>query len=87
MSNVVIHPALPGLLVTLAAAASALSSEGEAQAAERPANPALTPALIVEGQQIFRDDTFGDEQLWTDRLRMHEVVATIDPIAAYWGAA
>ena len=90
MSNVVIHPALPGLLVTLAAAASAgcgLSSEGEAQAAERPANPALTPALIAEGQQIFRYDTFGDEQLWTDRLRMHEVVATIDPIAAYWGAA
>lgn len=68
MSNVVIHPALPALLVTLAAAASAgcgLSSEGEAQAAERSANPALTPALIAEGQQIFRYDTFGDEQLWT----------------------
>ncbi|HEU4774301.1 MAG TPA: c-type cytochrome [Lysobacter sp.] len=85
MSNVVIHPALPGLLITLAAATSAgcgLSSEGQAQAAEHPANPALTPALIAEGQQIFRYDTFGDEQLWTDRLRMHEVVATIDPITA-----
>ena len=28
------------------------------------------------GQAIFRFDTFGDEQLWTDVLRMHEVMAT-----------
>ena len=30
----------------------------------------------VSGQQIFRFDTFGDEQLWTDTLRMHEVIAS-----------
>jgi len=24
-----------------------------------------------DGQAIFRFDTFGDEQLWTDVLRMH----------------
>lgn len=85
MSNAVIHPALPALLATLAAAAAggcAPSSEGQAQAAERRVNPVLTPKLIAEGQRIFRYDTFGDEQLWTDRLRMHEVVATIDPITA-----
>ena len=29
-----------------------------------------------EGQRIFRHETFGDEQLWTDQLRMHEVVAS-----------
>src|SRR6185436_5756518 len=34
------------------------------------------------GQAIFRYDTFGDEQLWTDVLRMHEVVATVDPATA-----
>src|SRR5262245_36178647 len=34
------------------------------------------------GQNIFRFDTFGDEQLWTDVLRMHEVIATIDPVTA-----
>jgi mono/diheme cytochrome c family protein/cytochrome c5 len=33
------------------------------------------PALVDEGRQIFRHDTFGDEQLWTDQLRMHEVIA------------
>jgi len=32
-----------------------------------------------DGQAIFRFDTFGDEQLWTDVLRMHEVIATVDP--------
>jgi mono/diheme cytochrome c family protein len=35
-----------------------------------------------DGQAIFRFDTFGDEQLWTDVLRMHEVVATLDPATA-----
>ena len=34
------------------------------------------------GQAIFRFDTFGDEQLWTDVLRMHEVIATVDPATA-----
>jgi hypothetical protein len=33
-------------------------------------------------QAIFRFDTFGDEQLWTDVLRMHEVIATVDPATA-----
>src|SRR5688572_10425935 len=35
-----------------------------------------------EGQQIFRYDTFGDEQLWTDVLRMHEVIETVSPATA-----
>jgi hypothetical protein len=54
---------------------------------------ALTAALIEagaahpraeqpDGQQIFRFDTFGDEQLWTNVLRMHDVVARVDPATA-----
>ena len=35
-----------------------------------------------DGQAIFRFDTFGDEQLWTDVLRMHEVIATVPPTTA-----
>jgi hypothetical protein len=35
-----------------------------------------------DGQSIFRFDTFGDEQLWTDVLRMHEVISTVDPVTA-----
>ena len=42
----------------------------------------LSPQTIAEGQRIFRYDTFGDEQLWTDRLRMHEVVQGLAPVTA-----
>ena len=35
-----------------------------------------------DGQAIFRFDTFGDEQLWTNVLRMHEALATVDPKTA-----
>ena len=35
-----------------------------------------------DGQEIFRFDTFGDEQLWTDTLRMNEVLATVTPATA-----
>ena len=38
--------------------------------------------LLREGRQIFRFDTFGDEQLWTDVLRMHEVLPAVDPATA-----
>jgi hypothetical protein len=35
-----------------------------------------------EGKVIFRFDTFGDEQLWTDVLRMHEAIAAVNPMTA-----
>ena len=34
------------------------------------------------GRTIFRFDTFGDEQLWTRVLRMHEALAGVDPATA-----
>jgi hypothetical protein len=34
------------------------------------------------GQEIFRFDTFGDEQLWTDTLQMQTVVSSLTPRAA-----
>ena len=34
-------------------------------------------------RKIFRFDTFGDEQLWTDKLRLHEVIEkSVDPTTA-----
>ena len=40
-------------------------------------------ALVAQGQQTFRFDTFGDEAQWTDTLRMHEVIsAAVDPVTA-----
>lgn len=48
------------------------------------ASPAVTdPAVIEQGKEIFRFDTFGDERQWTDTLRMHEVIAAaVDPLTA-----
>jgi mono/diheme cytochrome c family protein len=37
---------------------------------------------LRDGMAIFRYDTFGDEQLWTDVLRMHEVIRMVDPATA-----
>jgi hypothetical protein len=33
-----------------------------------------TPDLIAEGQQIFRFDTFGDEEFWGGQLRLHDAI-------------
>jgi mono/diheme cytochrome c family protein len=41
-----------------------------------------TQARPADGRAIFRFDTFGDEQLWTDVLRMHDVIPTVDPATA-----
>jgi hypothetical protein len=46
------------------------------------AMPAL-PDSVSEGKQIFRFDTFGDEQLWTDKLGLHKVIEEkVDPTTA-----
>ena len=40
------------------------------------------PPPRADGQQTFRYDTFGDEQLWTNVLRMHEALPAVDPATA-----
>ena len=48
-----------------------------------PATDDLSPQNLAAGQQIFRFDTFGDEQFWTDTARMHEVVQkSVSPTTA-----
>jgi mono/diheme cytochrome c family protein len=42
-----------------------------------------SPQTLAEGQRIFRFETFGDEQFWTDTARMHEVVQkSVSPATA-----
>ena len=38
------------------------------------ATASQTPNLIAEGRQIFRFDTFGDEDFWGGQLRLHEAI-------------
>ena len=58
------------------AAAFALAMAGAGISANRHEGPDRA------GTRIFRFDTFGDEQLWTNALRMHEAIAKVDPATA-----
>ena len=63
--------------------ASKDSTAAAAPAAAAPAQEQPSAAILAEGQKIFRFDTFGDEQLWTDKLRLHEVIEkSVDPTTA-----
>lgn len=63
----------------LASAAAALSLA----ACGSGDDPGPDPAVVAQGKQIFRYDTFRDESKWTDTLRMHEVIAAaVDPSTA-----
>lgn len=45
--------------------------------------PALDPALVLQGKDVFRNETFGDETTWTDVLKMNQVIETaVDPTTA-----
>jgi mono/diheme cytochrome c family protein len=51
--------------------------------ATRSRTESAAPAQAGDGKQIFRFDTFGDEQFWTDTLRMHEVIqSSVSPATA-----
>src|SRR6266496_3511954 len=43
-------------------------------AARMQAQASTTPDLISEGQQIFRFDTFGDEDFWGGQLHLHQAI-------------
>ena len=65
-----------GAVGMVAAMLSACGGDSDNSAAEQA-------ALVAQGKQIFRFDTFGDETQWTDTLRIHEVIRTaVDPTTA-----
>ena len=65
---------------------AAIAITGSAQATSAQTNGTFSRANEGGprelGKTIFRFDTFGDEQLWTDVLRMHEVLPAVDPATA-----
>ena len=69
-----------GISLVMAAAVAALLAGCGGSDRDTAAEQA---ALVEQGKQIFRFDTFGDEAQWTDALRMHEVIsAAVDPVTA-----
>jgi hypothetical protein len=70
-----------GAALTLALGGAAVSCSDDSPT--EPSPEPLDPALVAQGKDIFRFDTFGDEKYWTDTLRMHEVIArAVTPAAA-----
>jgi cytochrome c5 len=70
------------VLIGCDARESATTTTATAPPATQPAEQ-TSPAFIAEGQKIFRFETFGDEQVWTDKLRLHQVVEkNVDPTTA-----
>jgi mono/diheme cytochrome c family protein len=70
------HRAVRGaLLCVLAGAVAACGDDGGAAASNGGDD-------VARGREIFRFDTFGDETKWTDTLRLHEAIATVDPTTA-----
>jgi mono/diheme cytochrome c family protein len=67
---------LPACIALAATVVTLLASCGRDGPTE-PRERALDPALVAAGKEIFRFDTFGDEQFWTDTLRMHEVIQRV----------
>jgi hypothetical protein len=67
-------------MFTVGGFAAGCSDDGDGD--QRPTPPPDGPCAPSDGQCIFRNDTFGDEQLWTDTLRLHELVQTLTPKAA-----
>ena len=62
-------------------AAAAVAACGGGAAVDGP--DAAQAALVAQGRDIFRYDTFGNEAHWTDTLGLHEVIAAaVDPVTA-----
>jgi len=57
-------------------------SEAEAQLSVAAGSAAVDLRLVAEGRRIFRFDDFGDWRLWTDELRLNELVEGVSPASA-----
>ena len=72
------------LTTTIASAGVLLAACGNGGSSGSSDNSAAEQAaLVAQGKDIFRFDTFGDETQWTDKLRLYETIsAKVDPTTA-----
>lgn len=77
---------IPVAAWTLVGCSPSSGSRGDTTNAQASTDSAVSDnsaASPSDGQQIFRFDTFGDEQFWTDTLHMERVIAkSVDPTTA-----
>jgi mono/diheme cytochrome c family protein len=82
MTSTLIRVVALTIVATALAGCGGGNNEPSAMTTE-PSTADQQSALIAQGRDVFRFETFGDEAKWTDRLRLHEVVrAAVDPVTA-----
>jgi hypothetical protein len=75
-----LRPSRTFLTIALAGAAAVMSAcGGDGGTTQAESSDA---ALVAQGKEVFRFETFGDETQWTDSFRLHEVVGKTPPLAA-----
>src|SRR5687768_12822061 len=82
MSRVVSTLLVCGVIVFTTATTAALRESSEHRAAQSPSAPSSfdttinqnAQRLLEEGRKIFRFDTFGSEDFWGGKLRLHEAI-------------
>ncbi len=77
MRTVLWGGAIAGAMLAVGAGVSSLASEGNSD--NHPTSgdrtiKANSSRLLNEGRQIFRFDTFGDEQFWTDTIQLNQAI-------------
>ena len=83
MATLVVAALTAGVVLGGSVATKPTPKGTQPTAAARQATKKASTSLVAEGQRVFRFDTFGDEVLWTDTLRLHEVVEkNVDPTTA-----
>jgi cytochrome c2 len=71
-----------GIAWALVGVAAGVGLAGCGTSAMTAAEPA-SATMVAEGQRVFRFETFGDDQLWTVKLGLHQVVEkNVDPTTA-----
>jgi cytochrome c5 len=68
------------ILTVIACDQSPAAKQEAAGQPDTAASAAATAAAPADGQRIFRHETFGDEQFWTDTAHMQDVIqASVSP--------
>jgi len=82
LSEIIVKPQLKHVLaisILVAVAGCGTGDNDDTSTAETHPDP----ALVAQGKEIFRTDTFGDEAFWTDVLGMNLVIEiAVDPTTA-----
>jgi cytochrome c553 len=77
------RPLAATVLATVAACSTDQASTGPAVPAGSAAvATVMSPAVLSQGRQIFRFDTFGNETFWSDTAELHVKVNALSPMDA-----